>query len=503
MPSSHLAIDLGAGSGRAILGVLHGDPKVIRLSEVHRFEHASLPTPTGPVWDITGLWREVLVGLQRGAEAAADLGVPLASVGVDTWAVDWALVSDAGGLIVLPHAYRDPANTLAKQRVLDRLPGGVDTLYARNGIQPQPFNTLFQIEARRSPCPRAFDALAEQGTLMMLADLLHYWLTGAVGCERTNASSTAMLDPETGDWDRQLLEDVSLPTTLLPPLIDPGTILGPLRGAVASESRIEHDVMVVAPATHDTASAVAAVPATGDRWAYLSSGTWSLLGVELDTPITSPAAASVPFTNERGLDGTVRFLRNITGLWLLQELRRDLAVSGNAYDHAQLAEAAQRTTGLRTIVDPNHPDLAEPGGVIAKLRRLARDHDEPEPITPGDLARCCLDSLALSYAETLEVLEATASTVIDTLHIVGGGGKNRLLNQLTADATGRSVVAGPTEATASGNALVQAMGLGIITDRDEIRQIVGRSESLDCIEPSRDSGAFDAARNRFRKATAQ
>lgn len=497
MPTSHLAIDFGASSGRAMLAVLEGDPKSVRLEEVHRFEHAPLPTPTGPVWDFTGLWRELLAGLRRGASAAAEAGAPLASVGVDTWAVDWAFVDAAGRLLTVPSAYRDPANASAKERVLARFPRGVEALYRRNGIQPQPFNTLFQLEARRSACGESFDAMASCGTLLMLPDLLHLGLTGVGRCERTNASSTAMLDPDTGEWDRALLESAALPVDPLPPLVDPGTRLGSLLPAIAREAGIDHEVSVIAPATHDTASAVAAAPAKGEGWAYLSSGTWSLLGVEVAAPITTPEALAVPFTNELGVGNRTRFLRNIAGLWLVQELRRDLARRGEAYDYPELAELAESSTPLRTLIDPNHAELAEPGDAIGKLGRLARMNGEPEPSTAGELARCCLDSLSLCYAETIDLAQSVASVEVERIHVIGGGANHRLLNQLTADATGRAVMAGPAEATATGNALVQAMGLGLVDDLAELRAIVARSFPVERFTPGALDADWGAARARY------
>ncbi|MEQ8847594.1 rhamnulokinase family protein [Botrimarina sp.] len=497
MPSStHLAIDLGASGGRAMLAVLGGAPLAVRLEEAHRFDHEPLDTPAGPVWDLTSLWREVLTGVGRGAAMAAELGAPLRSIGVDTWAVDWALVDPAGELLGLPHAYRDPANAPAMQRVLDRLPGGFDALYARTGIQRQPFNTLFQLERAYSAGPGRF-AVPGAGFLM-LPDLLHYWLCGARSVELTNASSTAMLDAQTQDWDRDLLATLGLPDGMLGPITAPGAVLGPVRGSLAAELGLPDGVRVVAPGTHDTASAVAAVPAEGGGdWAYLSSGTWSLLGVELDRPITSPEAAAVPFTNEIGVGGKVRFLRNIAGLWLIQELRRDLERDGHALDYAELAALAGEAPPLRTLVDPNTADLAAPGDSRAKLCGQAERTGQPLPETPGQFARCCLESLALSYAETLDRLESITGRRAEVLYLVGGGVNNTLLNQLTADAAHRPVRIGPSEATALGNALVQAAGLGLISDLSELRAIVARSQPVATVRPTGDRSAWDGARRRF------
>lgn len=498
MPTAHLAIDFGASSGRAMLGVLQGEPKKISLTEVHRFEHTILSLPSGPVWDLTSLWRELLVGLRRGAIAARELGLELATIGVNSWAVDWVLVEPSGELLGLPHAYRDPVNEAAKRRVLARLPGGIEALYRSTGIQPQPFNTLFQIDARRHASPHLFDETAQHAQLLMLPDLFHFWLSGVRTCERTNASSTAMLNVASRDWDRQLLETLSLPHRPLQKLIDPGTAIGSLRRDLAEELDIRDELLVIAPATHDTASAVAAVPATEEQgWAYLSSGTWSLLGVEIDEAITSDAALAIPFTNELGVAGRVRFLRNIAGLWLIQQLRHDLAQQGQTFDFARLANLAKQAQPLRTLVNPNESDLAQPGGIIAKLQRHARKTAQPEPTTPGELARCCLESLALCYAETVDQIESLTSRSVDKLYVVGGGVQNDLLNRLTAQATNRTINVGPSEATAIGNALVQAMGIGLIADLKELREVVARSFPATMIEPIEDEIDWPAARRRY------
>ncbi len=500
MATAHLAIDFGAGSGRAMLGLFDGDPRTLRLEEVHRFEHAMLPTPSGPIWDLTSLWRELLVGLRSGAAAAKEAGIELASVGVNSWAVDWVFVEPGGELLGLPHAYRDPANEPAKQRVLDRLPGGVEELYRATGIQPQPFNTLFQLEARRHASPGLFRTASQHAELLLLPDLFHYWLSGARSCERTNASSTSMLDVATRDWDRGLLRAVELPHRPLQRLIDPGTVIDRVRPELAEEVGVSRELLVVAPATHDTASAVAAVPAVDEAsgtWAYLSSGTWSLLGVELDEAITSPEALAVPFTNELGVAGKVRFLRNITGLWLIQELRRDLRKRGEEIDFATLTDQAESAKPLRTLVDPNASEFAQPGDIIRKLRRRAGRTGQPTPETNGQLARCCLESLALAYADTIEQIEALTSTPIDTLYVVGGGVNNRLLNQLTAQATGRRVMIGPSEATAIGNALVQAVGMDEIADLQELRAVVARSFPCETIQPNDAGLDWSNARRRY------
>lgn len=482
-----------------MLGLLEGSPAKLQLVEAHRFEHMVLDMPTGPCWDYTSLWREVQQGVRKAAKMATDMGVELKSIGVDTWGVDWTMVDTAGEPIGLPHAYRDPAHGAAMRGVLDRFPGGVEAIYGRTGIAPATFNTLFQLEARYEASPTLFEIMG--GTMLLMPDLMHFLLTGKMANERTIASTTSMLNAETGTWDTELLSLLGLPSTQLAQIVEPGTVLGPVRDSLVEELGLPGDVQVVAPAGHDTASAVAAVPATepDGTWAYLSSGTWSLLGVEAAVPNTTPAAFAVPFTNEQGVGGKIRFLRNIGGLWLVQELRRDLQKQGQSFDFAQLAALASEAEPLRSIVDPNAGDLAQPGDSIAKLRGHAARTGQPEPETPGQLARCCLESLALCYNETITQIESLTDCKIETLHIVGGGVNNRLLNQLTADATGRTVKLGPSEATAIGNALVQAMGLGIVDGLANLREIVGRFSGSEVIEPSSDPAEWSAAKERYQQ----
>ena len=486
MPTAHLGFDLGASSGRAIVGVLDGNPTKLSLKEVHRFEHLACPTPAGPVWDITGLWQNLLTGLRKAATWCGDSRVELRSVGVDTWGVDWTLIGPSGELLGLPHCYRDPQNDAACQEVLAKL-GGFERLYERTGIQLMSFNTLFQVAARHQREPKLFEA-AER--LLFLPDLLHYWLSGELATERTIASTSSMLDVQSGNWDVEVLDNLGLPTDVLGSIVEPGTTLGNLRVEVANETGLGKDVQVIAPASHDTASAIAAVPAVGDQeWAYLSSGTWSLLGAELSAPNISVAAREVPLTNERGVEGSIRLLTNIAGLWLVQELRRELQQRGDQRDFSQLVDEARKAGPARTLVDPNYAEFASPGGMEGKLREYARQTNQPEPETVGQLVRCCLDSLALCYGQTLTRLETVIGRSIEVLHVVGGGIQNELLNELTAAAVNRTVVTGPVEATAIGNLLVQAMGCGELSGLGELRQVVANSFPVTAV--SADGGLLD------------
>lgn len=472
MSTAHLAIDLGASSGRAIVGVLEGEPARLRLHEAHRFEHVGCPTPAGPVWDLTGIWNHLLTGIRHAVAWCDAEGVELASVGVDTWGVDWVLVGKSGEVLGLPHCYRDPQNDAASEQVVTKL-GGFERLYERTGIQRMAFNTLFQIAARQTAEPRLFDA-AER--LLFLPDLFHYWLSGEMATERTIASTSSMLDVNSGEWDLALFEELDLPTHVLGEMVEPGAVIGTLRSEIAAATGAPTSMQVIAPAAHDTASAVAAAPATGDaNWAYLSSGTWSLLGAEITAPLITDASRTAPFTHERGVGGSIRFLKNIAGLWLVQQLREECLENGERLDHAELARLAEAAEPFRTLIDTAAAPFLQPGDMVGKIQKYALETEQPVPETTGQLVRCCLESLALCYRQTLQQLETILGKRIDVLHIVGGGIQNRLLNSLAAQITERRVACGPVEATAIGNLLVQAQGCGMIGDAQELRITVRRS----------------------------
>lgn len=474
MPTAHLAIDLGASSGRAIVGLL-GDKndRSLSLEEVHRFAHHPCMTPAGPTWDLTGIWLNVVEGIKQGASWCRDQEIELDSIGVDTWGVDWALVSKSGELVGLPHLYRDPQNAAAMEQVL-KIVGGKEELYRRTGIQVLDINSIFQVYARCQAEPAMFDAAHR---LLFMPDLFHFWLSGEMNTERTIASTSGMLALETGDWDLELMEMLGIPTHVLGPIVDPGTKLGTLWEEIAAATRTSEAVQIIAPGSHDTASAVAAVPLGQDatdepNWAYISSGTWSLMGAELSQSFASDESRAAPFTNELGFGGTTRFLKNIAGLWLVQELRRERVESGEEVTFAELADQARTATPYRTLIDPNASQFAAPGNMAEKIREFARETDQPEPETMGDLVRCCLDSLALCYRQTVELLESVLEIKVDLLHIVGGGTQNGLLNEITGAAMQRKVITGPVEATAIGNVLIQAVGCGALADLNAIREVV-------------------------------
>ncbi len=477
MARAYIAIDLGAESGRVIVGVLVDGR--LRLEEVHRFTHEPVWLPTGLHWNVTGIWREVVSGLRHAASWASQNKVELVSVGVDTWGVDWTLVDKAGELVGLPHAYRDPRNGAAYDEVVGRL--GAERIYQTTGIQFMALNTLYSLYAQMLADP---GALAAAERLLFMPDLLHFWLSGNFAVEATIASTSQMVDCHTGDWAREMLGELGLPAQILGPISPPGTIVGTLRPALAADTGLPTGLQVIAPGAHDTASAVAAVPAVeGTTWCYLSSGTWSLLGAELSEPCVSSGAQAAMFTNELGVCGTTRFLKNIPGLWLVQESRRDLARQGQEFDYAELTRLAGQAEPFRTLVDPAHDSFQVPGEMLRKIADFARATHQPAPDSPGQFVRACLESLALAYRDKLGTLESILNRRFDVLHVVGGGGKNGLLCQMTADATGRRVVVGPYEATASGNALVQALAMGDIGSLAELRQIVARSSELTTFEP--------------------
>jgi rhamnulokinase len=492
MTSGYIAIDLGAESGRVIVGVLDGER--LRLEEVHRFLHEPVWLPTGLHWNIIGIWQEIITGLRRAAEWGRTNRVEFASVGVDTWGVDWALLDKAGDLVGLPHAYRDPRNNAAYDAVVAKL--GADRIYRTTGIQFMPINSLYSLYAHKAADPNAFAAVEQ---LLFVPDLLHYWLSGGRMIEATIASTSQMIDCHSGDWAREMLAELDLPTNILRSISPPGTVVGKLRAKLAEDTGLSANLQVVAPATHDTASAVAAVPSADEsNWCYLSSGTWSLLGAELDGPCASAEAQAASFTNELGVAGKFRFLNNIAGLWLVQECRRDFARRGQEFDYPTLTHLAGESYPFQTLIDPAHPSFHSPGNMLQKIDEFAVATGQPVPESPGQFIRCCLESLALCYRDKLTTLESVLGKQFDVMHIVGGGGKNVLLSQMTADATDRRVVVGPYEATAMGNLLVQGIANGQVRDLSHLRRVVSDSFELTTYEPHNDTN-WDAAADRFAK----
>ncbi len=497
MATAYLAFDLGAESGRAMLAEL-GDERVT-LTEVHRFPNTPQRLPSGLHWNLLELWANLVEGLRLGAAAARERGVPLVSLGVDTWGVDFGFVGKSGQLLGLPFAYRDERNPPAMAKAVAAV--GEAAIYDATGIQFMPINSLYQLIAQQDAEP----AVAEHAArLLFIPDLLHYFFSGAAVNEATVASTSQMVDPRpgNGEWALPLLRRLGLPTHLLQPIVPAGTKIGTLREELRKLTGAP-DVDVIVPGSHDTASAVAAVPVEDARmadgsWAYLSSGTWSLMGAELDEPVVTEASRAAGFTNERGVAGKIRFLKNIAGLWLVQEVRRDYARRGEAFDYPTLTQMADNAEPMRTLIDPAHAPFAAPGDMCAKIDAFADATRQPRPESPGQYVRCCLESLAMTYRHVFQTLEGLLGRRMEVLHIVGGGGRNTLLNQMTADAIGRAVVVGPFEGTAMGNALTQAMGRGDLRDLAAIRRVVRNSTDLQRVEP-RNEAAYHAAEARFRE----
>lgn len=479
-----LAFDLGAESGRAVLG--HFDGERLSLSEVHRFPNEPVRLPDGLHWDALRLFAE----LKRGLTLCAREHVRPASIGVDTWGVDFALLDRGGALLGNPYHYRDGRSEGMMEEAFRRVRR--EEIFERTGIQFMQFNSLFQLLSMalaRSPLLECAE------TFVTMPDLFNYWLSGRAVCEFTNATTTQCYDPRAGGWATSMLERLGIPTRFLPEVVPPGTVLGPLVSSVAEETGLV-DVPVVAPACHDTASAVAAVPAEGEDWAYISSGTWSLVGVEVREPIITPESLAGNFTNEGGVAGTFRFLKNVAGLWLVQECRRVWAQQGEEHSYDELTRMAEAAAPFTAFIDPDNPSFLNPPDMPRAIAAYCMRSGQAAPEERGSVVRCGLESLALKCRWVLGLIEKMRGRPVRVVHIVGGGSRNRALCQFTADATGRPVVAGPAEATATGNILVQALALRHLSSLEEGRALVRRSFELSRYEP-RDCAAWDEAYARF------
>ena len=465
--------------------MLHVAADAVQLDEIHRFPNTPVVDGESLRWDARTLWRE----MRRALDTVG--GARLSGIGVDTWGVDYALVSPRGDLLSSPHHYRDARNAPAMEQVLRVV--SKDDLYARTGVQFMPINTVNQLFAAQQHTPALLDAADK---FVMMPDLFNYWLTGKLVCEYTDASTSQLIDPVTRSWAFDLMERLSLPARLAPPLVEPGTILGPLRRELGGDDQLA-GTPVIATASHDTASAVAAITAR-DGTAFVSSGTWSLVGMEIDRPILTPHAMQLNFSNEGGIAGTTRLLKNVTGLWLLQGCRRCWSQRGETFDYAELTDAAGRAPALAHLVDPDDPGFANPPDMLEAIDRFCRKTGQSPPGTPGAYARTVFDSLALKYRCVIGDLECLVERPIDRIRIIGGGSQNALLNQLTADATGRPVVAGPTEATALGNIAVQMLATGAVGSIAEARQLIDTSFPPKTFEP-RGVDIWDRATARFQE----
>ena len=458
-----LAFDLGATSGRSVVGTLRDGKLEIR--ELTRFPNSIVELHGKYYWNLLGLYEH----LKEGLSAAVSEGIVPDSIGIDTWGVDVVPVAEDGSILAMPRAYRDPYTDGAPEAYFEILPREV--VYDKTGIQIMNFNTLFQIFAA---IKEGYTPVVKAKQLLFMPDALAYMLTGKAICEYTIASTSQILNPRTAKFDTELLEKAGVSAeVLLEPQL-PGSVIGQLTDALASETRIGK-VDVVAVAGHDTASAVAAVPAENERFAYLSSGTWSLMGIETREPIINEESFRHNFTNEGGVDGTTRFLKNICGMWILEQCRKEWERDGKHYTYPEIVDMANSAEPFRRFINPDDALFANPKSMLRAIEEFCNRTGQTAPQSDAAIVRTIFESLALRYREVLEILESMAPFAIDVLHIIGGGSKNRLLNQYTANAIGKRVMAGPSEATAIGNVMMQAVGAGAISSLDEARAIIRAS----------------------------
>lgn len=483
-PVTLLAMDFGASSGRAILGTLSEGK--LSLRELHRFSNDPVEMAGRLYWDAPRLFFEIKASLNK----AAREGVSLSSIGVDTWGVDYGLLDAHGDLLSNPVHYRDVRTEGVMEKVFETV--SRQEIYDRTGLAFMSFNTLYQLAAQKIEGDPRLEIAQD---LLFMPDLMTYWLTGVKGCEYTIASTSQMISPYTRSWDTELLERLGIPARLLLPITEPGSVRGTLLPSIARETGVG-PVPVVAVAGHDTASAVAAVPAADEDFAYISSGTWSLVGVETRKPVISAEAQAANLTNEGGVDGTIRVLKNVMGLWIIQECRREWERRGQALSFAQIVEQAEQAPAFVSLFDPDEEIYMTPGDMPEKIAQVCRRTGQPVPHTVGEVARAVYESLALKYRWTVEKLEKASGRTIRALHIVGGGSNNAMLNRFTADALGIPVLTGPSEATAIGNLMLQAKALGLVKNMAELRSVVANSFETGCVQPG-DRAPWDAAYARF------
>ncbi len=479
---SFLGLDLGASNGRAVLGQLEQERLVV--TELHRFPNEMVEIHGHLFWDIARLYQEVKTAIKLCTQSYG----PLDGLAVDTWGVDFGLIGADGTLLGLPYAYRDARTDGAPDEFFAKMPR--ERLYHLTGIQIMPINSVFQLQAMKRDNSSALK-LAEE--MLFMPDLLGYFLTGEKKTELTIATTSQLYNPSSHHWEHEIFTALGVPETIMQEIIEPGSVLGNLCDSVAQETGAGR-VPVIATASHDTASAVAAVPVTGDDWAYISSGTWSLVGIESERPVLTDLARNLNFTNEGGICGTFRFLKNVCGLWLLQECRR--IWGAERYSFTELIESMQEITCFRSLIDPDHSIFLHPPDMPEAIRRFCLASSQPVPTEPAEFVRCIFESLALKYWLVLDQIREATGRSIKVLHVVGGGALNTALCQFTADATGLPVVAGPVEATATGNILGQAIAAKAVSGLSQLRDISRNSVTLVRYEP-RDSAKWEAVRSRF------
>jgi rhamnulokinase len=483
------AVDLGAESGRVMRAAFDG--RTLRLDEAHRFPNQAVRLAVGDRislhWDVLRLFHEIKQGIARAAQHG-----DIAAVGLDTWGVDFALLDSRDRLLGNPHCYRDPRTDGVLDQLLQRVPRA--EIFERTGIQFLTFNTIVQMAAMAYAQDPLLDAAR---TFLTIPDLFNFWLSGRKACEFSNATTTQMYDTRAGAWAHGLLASAGIPSHFLPEVVAPGAVLGELQRAVADELGVRR-VPIIAPACHDTGSAVAGAPLRSRHAAYISSGTWSLVGAEAAAPVINAQALAGNFTNEGGVGGTSRVLKNVMGLWLLQESRRTWAAEGREYGYGELAALAADAPPFAHIIDPDDAAFLAPGDMPARIRAWCAERGLPQPGSVAEIARCIFDSLALKYRLVIDALADMLGYELSVVHVVGGGSQNELLCQLTADVAGRPVVAGPVEATAIGNALVQLIALGAVANLDEGRAMVAESFAAKAYEP-RHNARVEEAYARFQK----
>lgn len=468
----HAAVDLGAESGRVLLGKLCEGR--LSIEEIHRFPNRMRKKDGGLKWDLRHLEGEILAGLKK----IGDRKIPLESVSCDSWGVDIVYLPKDGSPARDPFCYRDERNERIFPKVVKKI--GKEKIFSRTGLQFMPFNTLYQLAA---DVESGREELKQSSAFLPVADYLNYFLGGRPACEVSLASTTQFYDPQNCKWAEDLVQEVGISVSLLPEVVSSGTVLGRISKTTAQATGLPDSCQVMASCSHDTGASVAAVPAEGKGWAYLSSGTWSLLGVESGRPWMTPACAEAELTNEVGFGHTIRLLKNIAGLWLVQECRKDFAKEGREMDYGMITRLASEAAPLVTLLDPFLSSWNAPGEMERRIADYAKSTAQPVPQSEGATVRVCLESLALAYRESLESIEKVTGEKIKTLHIVGGGSQNKLLNQMAADATGRTVVTGPIEGTAIGNLLIQAYGVGQLKSHQEIRSVVRDSFPIEIFQP--------------------
>jgi rhamnulokinase len=480
--ANFIAVDLGASSGRVLWGKWDG--QTFDIEVLHRF-------PNGPVnvlgrlyWDVLRLWEEIKTGLVKYRQTTTE---PLISIGLDTWGVDYALLDEHGILLSNPYHYRDSACIGMVEEACNIVPK--EEIYGVTGLQFMHINSLTQLLAR---IRRNDPQLSQARTLLMMPDLLHYWLSGQKVSEYTAASTSQLLNAKTRQWDKAFIQRFNIPIGILPAIVSPGTVIGNLREEVAQETGLESTVKIVLPASHDTGSAVASIPGLDEKSVYISSGTWSLIGIERKEPIMTKEALDLNYTNEGGVNGSIRVLKNVAGMWLLEESRRQWRREGQEYSWEDLLYQATEAKPFLCFLDPDDPAFAQPGDLPSAVRAFCEASGQRSPQTPGELVRCYLESLALKSWYTIQGLERICGHGFDRVCVVGGGSQNHLMNQFTSDACNKPVVAGPVEATALGNLIIQAIATGHIENLEAGRRVVAASVEQTFYEPKNNQSWQDA-----------